>query len=103
MWQDTREANLLDGGAPNYRCYAASDGQWMAVGAIEPQFWAELVQALELYLDQTPSPYDPSQRQACTALLTSIFRTRTRDEWASLFEHRDAGVAPALRARGACA
>jgi crotonobetainyl-CoA:carnitine CoA-transferase CaiB-like acyl-CoA transferase len=68
----------------------------MAVGAIEPQFWAELVQALELYLDQTPSPHDPSQRQACTALLTSIFRTRTRDEWASLFEHRDAGVAPAL-------
>jgi alpha-methylacyl-CoA racemase len=92
-WRDEREANLLDGGAPNYRCYECADGRFVAVGALEPQFWATLVEALGI---DVPSPYDPATRQACAEALASTFRTRTRDEWAALFEPLDACVAPVL-------
>ena len=60
-WIDEREANLLDGGAPNYRCYATADGKWVAVGALEPQFWAALVTALGLDPASTPGPYVPDR------------------------------------------
>jgi alpha-methylacyl-CoA racemase len=95
-WREEREANLLDGGAPNYRCYATADGKWVAVGALEPQFWAVLVETLGLDPATTPSPYDPAQQSACRALLESTFATRTRDEWAATFESLDACVAPVL-------
>ena len=95
-WQDRRAANLLDGGSPNYRCYETSDGKWLAVGALEPQFWAALVEALGFEVASTPSPYDPNDHEACTLLLTETFRSRTRDEWAALFEPLDACVAPVL-------
>jgi alpha-methylacyl-CoA racemase len=95
-WRDERGANLLDGGAPNYRCYECSDGRYVAVGALEPQFWAALVGALGLGPADTPSPYDSAQWQACAALLAATFATRTRDEWAALFEPLDACVAPVL-------
>ncbi|MEP7020081.1 MAG: CaiB/BaiF CoA-transferase family protein [Pseudonocardiales bacterium] len=95
-WQDERGANMLDGGAPNYRCYECSDGRHVAVGALEPQFWAALVGALGLDVDSTPSPYDPAQWDECTALLASTFKAKTRDEWASVFEPLDACVAPVL-------
>ena len=45
-WKDEREANMLDGGAPNYRCYECADGGYLAVGALEPQFWTALVTAI---------------------------------------------------------
>src|SRR5438552_2525121 len=54
-WHDSRAANILDGGAPNYRCYACSDGRYVAVGALEPKFWQVLVDKLGL---DAPSPYD---------------------------------------------
>jgi alpha-methylacyl-CoA racemase len=94
-WKDERAANMLDGGAPNYRCYECADGKWIAVGALEPQFWAALVKALDLGED-TPSPYDPAQWTACAETLTSAFKARTRDEWADLFAPLDACVAPVL-------
>ncbi len=93
-WKDERAANMLDGGAPNYRCYECSDGRYVAVGALEPQFWAALVEALDLV--DPPSPYDPAQWDACAAALTERFATRTRDEWAELFAPLDACVAPVL-------
>jgi len=96
LWQDRRGVNMLDGGAPNYRCYRTSDGKWVAVGAIEPQFWAALLDALGLDLDTTPGPYDPAQWPACIEVLTATFASRTRDEWAALFEPLDACVAPVL-------
>ncbi len=95
-WQDRRGANMLDGGAPNYRCYECSDGRYVAVGALEPQFWAALIAALGLDAESTPSAYDPAQWSACATVLAARFATKTRDEWAAIFEPLDACVAPVL-------
>lgn len=95
-WTDERTSNLLDGGAPNYRCYECSDGRFVAVGALEPQFWANLVAALGADVGSVPSPYDPGQWEACAHWLSSIFATRTRDEWSAVLEPLDACVAPVL-------
>jgi alpha-methylacyl-CoA racemase len=95
-WRDERGANMLDGGAPNYRCYECADGRYVAVGALEPQFWAELLDGLGLDASATPSPYDPAQWAECAMLLGATFKTATRDEWAARFEQRDACVAPVL-------
>jgi alpha-methylacyl-CoA racemase len=95
-WKDERATNMLDGGAPNYRCYETSDGKFMSVGALEPQFWAALVGAIGREVDATPSPYDPAQWDACEALLTEVFLSKTRDEWAEIFAPLDACVAPVL-------
>jgi alpha-methylacyl-CoA racemase len=95
-WRDERGANLLDGGAPNYRCYACADDRYIAVGALEPRFWAELLRGLGLDPQTTPSPYEPAQWDACAKLLATTFATRTRDEWAAVFEPLDACVAPVL-------
>jgi alpha-methylacyl-CoA racemase len=95
-WSDDREANLLDGGAPNYRCYECADGRYIAVAALEPQFWSVLVTTLGLDPSTAPSPYDRAAWPACTALLAQTFRTRTRDDWAELFQPLDACVAPVL-------
>jgi alpha-methylacyl-CoA racemase len=95
-WTDQRGANLLDGGAPNYRCYEGADGRYVAVGALEPRFWTSVVGGLGLDPDTTPSPYDPAQWDACAAVLADSFARRTRDEWAAVFEPLDACVAPVL-------
>jgi alpha-methylacyl-CoA racemase len=96
VWTDERESNLLDGGAPNYRCYETADGKWLAVGPIEPQFWSTLLQTLGLEEASTPSPYNPADWDAARKVLTDVFRTRTRDEWAEIFAPLDACVAPVL-------
>jgi alpha-methylacyl-CoA racemase len=95
-WKDERAANMLDGGAPNYRCYETADGKWVAVGALEAQFWSALVTTLELDETATPSPYNPADWDACTKVLSDAFRGRTRDEWAAIFASLDACVAPVL-------
>ncbi|HET9101811.1 MAG TPA: CaiB/BaiF CoA-transferase family protein [Solirubrobacteraceae bacterium] len=95
-WRDERGENLLDGGAPNYRCYECSDGRYVAVGALEPQFWATLVSALDADAETVPSPYDPRQWASCAEWLAAAFRTRPRDEWATRLAHLDACVAPVL-------
>lgn len=95
-WQDRRGANLLDGGSPNYGCYETADGKWVAVGALEPQFWATLVTTLGREVEGTPGPYDPKEWRACREWLTEAFKARTRDEWAEIFEPLDACVAPVL-------
>jgi alpha-methylacyl-CoA racemase len=95
-WQDARAANMLDGGAPNYRCYACADGRYVAVGALEQKFWRVLVETLGLNSDAIGSPYDRDDWPALTALLAETFATKTRDEWAEIFAPRDACVAPVL-------
>ena len=95
-WKDEREANMLDGGAPNYRCYETADGRWVAVGALEAQFWSTLVSTLGFDEATTPTPYAPDHWPACTKLLADTFRTKTRDEWAKIFALLDACVAPVL-------
>jgi alpha-methylacyl-CoA racemase len=95
-WRDEREANMIDGGAPNYRCYETADGKWLALGALEPQFWSTLVRTLGFDEASTPTPYAPDDWDACRKLLTDTFRTRPRDEWAEVFGGLDACVAPVL-------
>lgn len=94
-WSDNRESNLLDGGAPYYRCYRCSDGQFVAVGALEPQFYAELMSGLGL--DQALYPQDDRANwMMAQEAIAGIFLTRTRDEWATHFADRDACVTPVL-------
>ena len=95
-WQDARAANMLDGGAPNYRCYACADGRFVAVGALEQKFWRVLIETLGLNNDEIGSPYDRNDWPALTALLAGTFATKTRDEWAEIFAPLDACVAPVL-------
>jgi alpha-methylacyl-CoA racemase len=95
-WSDTREANLLDGGAPFYDCYACADGKFISVGAIEPQFYAQL---LALTGADDP-PLRKQWRQADWPELkrkfAALFATRTRDEWCALLEGTDVCFAPVL-------
>jgi alpha-methylacyl-CoA racemase len=94
LWRDERGSNLLDGGAPFYDTYACADGGYVAVGALEPQFWAVVVETLGL--QDVPEQYDAARWPELRALLTEAFLTRTRDEWAALFEGLDACVSPVL-------
>ena len=95
-WVDRREANTLDGGAPFYTTYACKDGGHVAVGAIEPQFYALLLDGLgltgQLPGDQRDQSLWPERRR----IIGERFATRTRDEWAAVFAGTDACVTPVL-------
>lgn len=93
---DDREANLLDGGAPFYRTYATADGGYMAVGAIEPQFFAQLLAGLELSPEEVPDQFDRDSYDAMRAIFTERFVAKTRDEWTEVFAGTDACVTPVL-------
>ncbi|MGO4599969.1 CaiB/BaiF CoA transferase family protein [Terrabacter sp. 2RAF25] len=95
LWSDQRGTNLLDSGAPFYDVYETSDGGWMAVGPLEPAFYAEFLRLLGL-AHTAPDRLDPRQWPALRALLGDTFRARTRDEWVALFEGTDACVEPVL-------
>ena len=94
-WSTRRQDNLLDGAAPFYDTYRTADGGFMAVGALEPQFYAELLDRLGLDPDEWPQNERdrwPEQKKA----LAEIFASRTRDEWTEVFDGSDACVAPVL-------
>jgi len=95
-WRDERGANLLDGGAPWYDVYPAADGKYMAVGAIEPAFYAALLAGLEIDPASLPDRHDRRTWPVLRARLGAAFRRRTRDEWSAVFESRDACVTPVL-------
>lgn len=96
FWTDDRGTNLLDSGAPFYDVYETSDGGHMAVGAIEPQFYVELLDGLGLAADDLPRQMDRSAWPATKERFAAIFATRSRDEWTALFADRDACVTPVL-------
>lgn len=96
LWTDRREANMLDGAAPYYSCYPCSDGRHVAVGAIEPQFWAALLLGLGLDAALLPDRADPANWPALRGRLASVLSTRTRDDWAAVFEGTDGCLAPVL-------
>jgi alpha-methylacyl-CoA racemase len=100
LWRTERGTNLLDTGAPFYDVYETSDGEYMAVGAIEPQFFAELVERLGI-ADRVPDQNDRSRWPELRELIASVFRTRTREEWTEVFTGSDACVAPVLSAQEA--
>ena len=95
LWSETRGANLLDGGAPFYRCYACKDGRFVAVGALEPQFYAALIAGLGLAPEAAPQ-FDLAGWPTLHARFETIFATRDRDDWAAHFEGTDACVTPVL-------
>ena len=95
-WRDDRGVNLLDGGAPFYDTYATADGQHMAVGALEPQFYAALLAGLGLADADLPAQHDRAGWPVLRDRFTAIFASRTRDEWAGVFAGTDACVAPVL-------
>ncbi|MET0495242.1 MAG: CoA transferase, partial [Actinoplanes sp.] len=94
-WRDERGVNLLDTGAPFYDVYPASDGGYLAVGALEPQFYAEFVRLLGAG-DDLPAQYDRARWPELRARFAAAFATRTRREWAEVFEGTEACVAPVL-------
>jgi alpha-methylacyl-CoA racemase len=95
-WQDSRGTNLLDGGAPFYDTYATADGRYVAVGALEPKFYAELLAGLGLADAGLPGQLDRAGWPELRARFAAVFAQRTRDEWAAAFAGSDACVAPVL-------
>jgi alpha-methylacyl-CoA racemase len=99
-WQDRRGSNLLDGGCPFYGTYETSDGQYMAVGALEQQFYDEFIALLGI--DGTaPARKDLARWGELRDAVAARFKTRTREEWTAVFEGSDACVAPVLSLREA--
>ncbi|OBH82642.1 carnitine dehydratase [Mycobacterium scrofulaceum] len=94
--RDRRESFLLDGGAPFYRCYETSDGKYMSVGAIEPQFFAALLTGLGLSADEVPGQLDVGSYPQMYDAFARRFASRTRDEWTATFAGTDACVTPVL-------
>ena len=95
LWSESRGANLLDGGAPFYRCYACADGRFIAVGALEPQFYDALITGLGLTHEEAPQ-LDLAAWPALHARFEAIFATRDRDDWAADFRDTNACVTPVL-------
>lgn len=94
-WREERGHNLLDSGAPFYDVYETVDGRHMAVGAIEPQFYAELLEGLGL-VETAPDRSDPGNWAALREAIAARFRQRTQQEWTGVFEGTDACVSPVL-------
>ena len=91
-----RAANLLDGGAPFYDTYATADGRWVSIGALEPKFFAELVQRIGLDAGFIARQYDRRCWAEMRAAIGALILARTRDEWCALLEGSDACFAPVL-------
>ncbi len=96
QWTDQRQANLLDGGAPFYGAYRCADGKWVAVGALEPQFYALLLDKLGLDDPAFRTQSDRFMWPRLRAALTDAFARRTRQEWCEVLEGTDACFAPVL-------
>ena len=95
-WADARGANLLDGGVPYYDTYACADGRHVAVGPLEPRFYAQLLAGLGLDPADLPAQDDPAGFPTLRARFTAAFATRTRDEWVAVFDGTEACVTPVL-------
>ncbi|MEV5407343.1 CaiB/BaiF CoA-transferase family protein [Thermopolyspora sp. NPDC052614] len=93
LWGE-RGTNLLDTGSPMYDTYETADGDFMAVGSLEPQFWAELV--AKMGLEDLPDRDDRANWPAIRARLADAFKSKTRAEWEKVFEGSDACVSPVL-------
>ncbi|MFG2616202.1 CaiB/BaiF CoA transferase family protein [Streptomyces sp. NPDC048507] len=99
-WQDRRGANLLDGGCPFYGTYETSDGLYMAVGALEQQFYDTFVELLGIK-EQAPARKDLARWGELRETVAARFKSRTRAAWTEVFEGTDACVAPVLSLREA--
>jgi len=95
-WKEERAANILDTGAPWYDVYETKDGRHVAIGSIEERFFQDLLSRLGLKGDQLPPQHERARWPELRALLEKTFRSKTRDEWCSVFEGSDACFAPVL-------
>jgi alpha-methylacyl-CoA racemase len=96
LLREQRAANLLDGGAPFYDLYETADGQHLAIGALEPQFYDELVAGLGI-AGAAPDRDDPANHVELRGLIADAVRSRTQAEWVEVFDGTDACVAPVLK------
>jgi alpha-methylacyl-CoA racemase len=96
QWTQQRGNNLLDGGAHFYDTYRCSDGKWLSVGAIEPQFYTLLLEKTGIDDPAFKAQWNRSQWPALKEKLAAVIATRPRDEWCAIFEGSDACVAPVL-------
>ena len=96
FWSDERGTNMLDSGAPYYDVYRCGDGLELAVGAIEPQFFAALLEVLEIDPDAVPPQNDRERWSELRSILADTLAGRPRAEWLSRAEGHDACIAPVL-------
>lgn len=97
MWSDERQTNLLDGGAPFYRTYRTADGEFMAVGALEPAFFDALLEGLEIDPASIPDRLDQRNWPELASTFERTFEGKTQVEWQDIFDGTDACVTPVLR------
>lgn len=95
-WNTNRESNMLDGGVPYYAAYETADGKHVSVGPIEPQFFAEMVQKAGMPESFIKDQNNPAKWGEIKATMTKTFKSKTRDEWAGIFEGSDACIAGIL-------
>tara|TARA_R110002049_G_scaffold117332_2_gene270494 strand:+ start:76234 stop:77349 length:1116 start_codon:yes stop_codon:yes gene_type:complete len=95
-WTEARASNWLDGAAPFYRCYTCADQKFISVGALEPQFYAILLEKMGLPANYAASQNDSETWPTRCAEFATLFATRSRDDWAQIFDGSDACVAPVL-------
>jgi alpha-methylacyl-CoA racemase len=96
FWKDATGTNMLDSGAPFYDAYETADGKYVAIGSIEPQFYAELLRRTGLDAEELPPQNDPATWPVLRERFAALFRTRTRDAWCEILEGSDACFAPVL-------
>lgn len=96
MHSDQRGTNLFDGGAPFYNIYETADGKYVSIAAIEPHFYALLLEKVGLDGADLPEQNDAAQWPLLRQRLAAVFRTKTRDEWCRILEGTDACFAPVL-------
>jgi alpha-methylacyl-CoA racemase len=95
IWHDERGSNLLDGGAPFYNTYETADGEYISIGAIEPHFFAQLLETLGLR-DEVVNQWDRAAWPSLKERLAAAFRRRTRAQWCEVFDGTDVCFAPVL-------
>ena len=97
FWNEEHGTNILDSGCPFYDTYETADGKFMAVGALEPQFYAALLSGLGITDSELPAQQmDRATWPSLRERFTQIFRSKTRDEWAAIFDGTDACTTPVL-------
>ncbi|MFZ1062681.1 MAG: CaiB/BaiF CoA-transferase family protein [Acidimicrobiales bacterium] len=101
FWHEERGVNILDTGAPFYEVYQTADEKFVAVGAIEPKFYAELLRGLGLDATSLPAQMDRERWREVKERFATVFHSKTRDEWTTIFEDTDACVTPVLSPREA--
>ncbi len=96
LWRTDRQSNLLDGGTPFYRCYRTKDERFIAVGCLEPQFYAIMITLLGIDVDDFGNQYDFSKWPSQHEKLEKIFLSKTQETWSEIFDGTDACITPVL-------